>query len=367
MTDSLPSTPPEKTNNKRRDVEVLTKPGYDIYKFHASVYGDCEHRMYRALEFPDVIPSDDSEDNDFVKAMFAAGHKAEDWMKDRLAKFGWDVRGGGTDWKDQVTVSMWGDARFTDNQKDRVLLAGHLDGVISRTTKDGLVVRRLEGKNLGAKGFAALRDDPFAIDQYAWQMSAAAWGNERGEPGDYRKTPHPVLMVVTSKGNYADQVWDKDANKLVPNTLPKEERFFQHLITEPKYTAEQCLDRCRGILKLRRDGICPECTAYYPCRWKRWERDLNTEEADPNVVVASYWERDYDGRDVERKLTLGDLVNIFGNLRAEAKLVGQQLEAAKAELVKGLGVAGIVNGDRRIIGAATVNLSKAGRLTVTGV
>ena len=58
-----------------------------------------------------------------------------------------------------------------------ILRSPHLDGVISRTTKDGLVVRRLEGKNLGAKGFAELRDDPLAIDQYAWQMSEAAWGN----------------------------------------------------------------------------------------------------------------------------------------------------------------------------------------------
>lgn len=359
MTDSLPNTEEaqkEQKEDKRRDVKIIDKGDYTIFNFHGSVYGDCKHRQVMSLQNPDVNPQDESEDSDFLKNKFKGGHRAEDWMKERLARKGWAIRGGGHEWKDQVSVSMWGNADATDNAKDRLLLANHLDGVISRESKGLQVVRRLEGKNLGVKGFKALKDDPFAIDQYAWQMSSAAWGNERGERGDYRKAPMPVLMVVTAAGKYADEIWDKDAEKYIPNPYPDDERFFSHIITEPKYSAEECLERCRGILRLWRDGICPECDAYYPCRWKRWERDLNTEEADESQLVPGYVD-----------ITIGDLVVKFGNLRAEAKLVSQELEEAKAELVTGLAAIGIVNGDRRIIGAATVNLSKAGRLTVTGV
>lgn len=315
--------------SERRDVEVRQKEGYQIIKFHGSVFGSCEHRQVFALANPHITI--DVPVNEFQEGLFAKGHVAELWVKDQLAKSGWVIRGGGTEWKDQVTVSMWGAAEKTDNPRDRILLANHLDGHILKGDDQSY---RLECKNLGSEGYAKLFDDSFAIDQYAWQMSSAAWGNERGEPGDYRKNPHPVALFVTNKDNYAN----KD--------LPLDERYFRRVITEPRYTAQECLDRCRRIIELAAQGIVPECDSYYPCKTRQWERDLATISIEDD--------------------DLAELVARYGERRAEVKFVTSQLDDVKVELKDMLERCGVEPGGRCIVDGVTISLSKNGRLTVTG-
>lgn len=333
----------DKAAKERRDVTVIDKDGFRLYGFHGSVYGDCLHRMEMSLRNPGVNPS--REGNEFQQNNFSKGHRAEEWVKDQLRASGWIVRGGGTNWKDQITTSMFASVNdATDNPKDRLYISNHLDGHIRRVTRSGLQVRRLECKNLGEKGWK-VRDTLFeVIQQYGWQVSSAAWGNERDEKGDCRSEPYPVLLVVTHKDHYDEQLWDKENKCWVPNELPREERFFQQLIEAPPYSAEECFERCRTVLRNVKHGIETPCDAYYPCVWKAWQRDIDTKTVD----------------DADLKQAVYD----FDACRAGVTHQELMLGLARVKLDEELERCGIGRGDVAVVGEYKVSISTRGALSV---
>lgn len=242
--------------------------------------GGCAHRHVLDYLNPDQSPPAPS---GFQESIFARGEKAEKWVKLQLEKRGWSIRGGETDFTKQVNVSMFAPVNLTGfGERDRLCISASLDGVI---THPNGTVRRLEVKALGKTGFTDCVEANTinAIDQYAVQTSAAAWGCDwkQGEKGEMRPTPHPIQIVIVRQGEYEDEA----------GNINRDGVFFE-VLEAPQYTPDQLFQRCRDILVLCRDQIVPACDARYPCAWSNWEKEQATVTVDDPDLVAKL--QDYD-------------------------------------------------------------------------
>ena len=275
--------------SQRRDIVIIDKGSYKIYKFHGSVYGGCAHRHVLDYLNPNETPPAPSS---FQESIFARGDTAEAWVKQQLSKAGWNIRGGSTNFTEQVNVSIIGPVDLDGfAERDRICISASLDGVLTKWTGGPPYEtatkseRRLEVKALGKKGFGDIVDGGSinAIDQYAWQVSAAMWGIDwkAKEKGDARKDPMPMQIVVVRQGEYSNE----------DGTINRDGVFFETL-TQSQYQPDEMLQRCRDILVMCRDGIVPACNARYPCAWTGWEKEQATVEVFDEEMLDAL--TDYD-------------------------------------------------------------------------
>lgn len=240
------------------------------------MYGGCAHRHVLDYLNPNETPPAPSS---FQESIFARGDTAEAWVKQQLSKAGWSIRGGSTNFTEQVNVSIIGPVDLDGfAERDRICISASLDGVLTKPDLGGgygqhTIERRLEVKALGKKGFGDIVDGGSinAIDQYAWQVSAAMWGIDwkAKEKGDVRKAPMPMQIVVVRQGEYANE----------DGSINRDGVFFETL-TQSQYQPDEMLQRCRDILVMCRDGIVPTCNARYPCAWTGWEKEQATVQLD---------------------------------------------------------------------------------------
>ena len=325
---------------ERRDVEVIDKGDYKIYKFHGSVLGDCVHRQVLSLLNPEDTPPPFS---DFVQSKyFQKGHDAEAWAKQQFLDAGWEVRGASNKFEEQISVSIWGSVNTAGyGERDRILLSAHLDGEINRARSDASERYRLEVKCPGDVAFAEIRANHWQNKSpYAYQTSIAQWGNERGQKGDYRETPFPLMAVILRRDAYND------------DTIPKEDRICRWTQAEPDYTAEQCLDRARYVLHCAKTGFVPECDSVFkPCQWGKWEKEAAT----------VHIQRDHPEYGVIATGIECLAFNQAGLATLEA-VISQQKKDIASNVKK---ILGQDVGKVHLVGTANVSLAKNGRLFIS--
>ena len=297
--------------------------------------GGCAHRHVQDWLNPDVTPPAPSS---YQEGIFARGERAEAWVKEQLQQKGWSIRGIETDFTKQINVSMFAPVNLVGfGERDRICISASLDGVITK----GDTVRRLEVKALGQKGFTDCTEANTicAIDQYAYQTSAAAWGCDwkAGEKGEMRNTPHPIQVVIVRQGEYQN----------ADGTVNRDGVFFE-VLEAPWYTPDQLFQRCRDILVMCRDGIVPECDARYPCSWTAWEKEQAMVKLSPEAHQVEF-----------------ELIERYESELSDLAFLTQQVESTKEEVKKAFG-AHVTDGVGAVEleGHYRVTLTKNGRVNV---
>lgn len=251
--------------------------GKQIAKFRGSSFGGCVHShvaCLRGLEEGDVPAH--------MQSIFDRGHAAEAWAKEELRKRGvrWIDEACGLENQASQELTLWGD----DPVSGRVILLSITpDGLAEATTqKATLDLLATEMKSFSRKSYQEWQRDKFAgNDRYAYQFSAEIHGYRKKHRN---KRVGGVIVPIIAENN---KEWKGD----VTDKSTWEGRWFFELGElevhhKPPFTEEQCLDRCREILRAFDAGEWPECASKYPCRYPHVSALMADVEVD--AVVSRY-------------------------------------------------------------------------------
>lgn len=244
-------------------------------KFRGSSFGGCIHShlaCLRGLEEGDVPAH--------MQSIFDRGHAAEAWAKDELRKRGvkWVEEACGLENQKDQELTLWGD----DAASDRVILLSITPDGLAETQKFGLDLLSSEMKSFSKDSYKEWQRDKFqGNERYAMQFSAEVHGYRR----KYRnKKVGGVIVPIIASNN---KEWQGD----VADKYTWGDRWFFELgeldiYEEPPFTEEQCLDRCREILRCYDVGEWPECTSKYPCRWPHIS--ALTSDVETEAIIARH-------------------------------------------------------------------------------
>lgn len=236
-------------------------------KFRGSSFGGCIHShlaCLRGLEEGDV-PS-------HMQAIFDRGHAAEAWAKDRLKEMGvrWIDEACGLANQSGQELSVWGDDEASGRT---ILISVTPDGLAH--SKDGNGFVSTEMKSFSKDSYKEfLRDGLEGNLRYAYQVSAEVHGYRKKHRG--QRITGCVVPIIASNVKGWDgtgERWEFELGEILK-------------FEEPPFTEEQCLDRCREVLRCYDAGEWPACDSKYACRYPHLAALVSDVETE--AIVSRY-------------------------------------------------------------------------------
>lgn len=236
-------------------------------KFRGSSFGGCFHShlaCLRGLEEGEVPAH--------MQAIFDRGHAAEAWAKEELRKMGvrWIDEACGLENQSSQELSIWGDCEASGRT---ILISVTPDGLAH--SKDGNGYVSTEMKSFSRDAYKEFqRGGLESNERYAFQVSAEVAGYRRKHRG--QRVTGCVVPIIASNVKGWDgtgERWEFELGEILK-------------FDEPPFSEEQCLDRCREILRAYDAGEWPECDSKYPCRWPHAPAMVSDVEVE--AVISRY-------------------------------------------------------------------------------
>lgn len=257
---------------KRRCAEFLTarsgkNAGKQIAKFRGSSFGGCIHShlaCLRGLEEGEVPAH--------MQSIFDRGHAAEAWAKEELRKMGvrWVDSACGLENQRDQELTLWGD----DERSDRVILLSVTPDGLAHS-KDGNGFVSTEMKSFSRDSYKEfLRDGLEGNLRYAYQVSAEVAGYRRKHRGQRITGCIVPIIAENVKGwDGTGERWRFELGDIVK-------------FEEAPFTEEQCLARCREVLRQYDAGEWPDCDSKYACRWPH--AAALTSDVETEAIISRY-------------------------------------------------------------------------------
>lgn len=244
------------------------------YVMRGSEYGMCFHRHVASLRGMSEASIDAK-----TRLMFDAGNQGEGIAKILLQNLAvkdssLKVVEFATGWQNQASVQIEERRHFDDGQDREVRLICSPDGRLSFPQTfffpdewvAGLSISlpagpeqyALEVKCYGAASMKKFKSKgAAAFPTLEWQTSGVAAGYEQ-------RLGEPVGVVVMCL--LRDDIKDAD-NVTIGYSVESAQIPQVWVYDAPKYTRQECLDRCWAIAKAYEDGEWPKCDNAYFCRY----------------------------------------------------------------------------------------------------
>lgn len=248
---------------------TVRRDGVTSYTFRGSEFGMCEHRHIAYLR-----GLREGQPSDLTRKMFRAGNDGEglakDWLHElaakdsriRIAEFA-------TGWQNQSSVKI---SELVGNREVNLVCSpdGRIEAdcdlreiipqsMIVDYSPGPIEVRdySLEVKCFGDSSLRKLRKGVESGSTLAYQTSGVAAGQAAREG-----RPHGVIVMALKRVEVRDE-----EGKVIDYAIDANEPPVFVIQGQPVYSADQCLERCWGIVNAYEAGKWVDCTSKYFCRF----------------------------------------------------------------------------------------------------